>query len=93
MKKVMVVLILLLMASPALAIIKPMFSDIEKISPNEYGAGVDLVVFQDKSENAILYEVDIEYKYDWEIGGHEAYLVGKINLWDKIKRIFEKKEE
>jgi hypothetical protein len=56
----------------------------------EIGAGVDVTLFEDKSEAAIIDKITEEYRYDWQNGEHSAYTVVHINLFAKIKGLFSK---
>jgi hypothetical protein len=58
----------------------------------EIGAGVDVTLFEDKAEAAIIHKITEEYRYDWQNGEHSAYTVVHVNLFQKIKNIFSKGE-
>lgn len=54
---------------------------------NELGAGADIVLYQTEG---ILEDVLVEYRYDAHNQDHKGYLVGRINLWQKIKGFFKR---
>jgi hypothetical protein len=57
----------------------------------EYGAGLDLVVYQAEPERegikkAIPDEVTIESKYDFANEEGQSYVVAKYNIWNMLKK-------
>lgn len=58
----------------------------------EVGMGVDVTLYEDKGEGAIVEKVTEEYRYDWANGEHSAYTVVHVNLFQKIKGLLSKGE-
>ena len=57
----------------------------------ELGAGVDVVLWEaeaDIRDSVLFQSVTGEYRYDWNNVEHKAYVVGRVNLWEKIKVLF-----
>lgn len=51
---------------------------------HEAGLGLDVTVYE--NEAALINAVDVSYRRDFnnDEGADKVYLVGKINLWDKL---------
>jgi uncharacterized lipoprotein YehR (DUF1307 family) len=56
----------------------------------EIGVGMDITLYEDKTEGAIIDRISEEYRYDWQNGEHTAYTVFRVNLWKRIKRLVKK---
>lgn len=56
---------------------------------DEFGVGVDAVMWQNDTEKLkMIEEVTTEYRYDIDNENHSVYGVVRVNLWDKIKGLF-----
>jgi hypothetical protein len=60
---------------------------------DQAGVGADVVVWQNETDKAtFIEEVVAEYKYDIDNEAHSIYGVVRVNLWQKIKGLFNKGE-
>jgi hypothetical protein len=54
------------------------------------GVGVDITLYEDKSEGAIIDRISEEYRYDWNEGEHSAFTVFRVNIWKHVKKLVKK---
>jgi hypothetical protein len=65
----------------------------ERKENSEYGVGLDVVIWENETGKAdVIEEVVAEYKYDINNDDHQVYTVVRLNLWQKIKGLFNKGE-
>jgi uncharacterized lipoprotein YajG len=60
---------------------------------DQAGVGADVVVWQNETDKAtFIEEVVAEYKYDIDNEAHSIFGVVRVNLWQKIKGLFNRGE-
>lgn len=59
---------------------------------DQAGVGANVVLWQNEKENPLVEEVTAEYRRDLDNDTNSIYGVVRLNLWEKIKDKFKKKE-
>jgi hypothetical protein len=61
----------------------------DKYEPDtEAGVGADVILWENEDREALVENVNTQYKYDINNKNHSIYGVVQVNLWHKIKKFF-----